>query len=744
MVKIGLLAVLALLALPSVASASPTIEVNETEDAPLQPLATECKSTSLDEGCTLRAAVELANEESEVFFEPVTVKVPEGAFEETQTPGEISIASDADVVIEGAGEGLTLISAGKRSRVFEVDEFGVLTLRGVTVSGGDAGDGQGGGVYVGFDAGLLVEESDLRENTAEGGGGGIATAEFAAVSVSHSHVSDDLTDEGGGGGIYADFGTFLGVEHSVLEDDGAAYEGGGIEALLIGEEACGLTAAEAKAKARAEAHGRPAISELEPTAELYIDQSSIENSFALWGGGIFVGQDNNGCILARKGAARLRPNPGAHAAVKGPRATLIGYEEANMLIDQSTIARNEAYGYDQDEESYGGYGGGIYESGDFGDPIINSTIAENYATNDGGGIADAEGSFEALINDTVFSNELEPLEEEEEGGEDARHALAHRSHRGSGHAAKGAARALGHRSPAKAVRPATREDLAEELGANIATEYDEGAEVELRNTIVAETNDEFSNCGGYETFSLVPDAGHNLDYPSTPGLGGGEDSCGLSETDQDLVGVNPDLKPKLEENGGPTKTLALEEDSPAIGAVPLKGDCEEPESGFGPAMRNEEGEVLGPVDQRGEKRPGWTGRECDIGAYELQHVVPPPTVPVTPPATTTTTTTTTTTASVLPFKVSAPLACTSKRSFTIHIQNVKQFHIVSAVVSVNGKAVRTLTGRHLTTGVNLVGLPAGTFTVKIVARQRDGHKLSGQRVYHTCHSKLPGHAYLPL
>jgi hypothetical protein len=115
-------------------------------------------------------------------------------------------------------------------------------------------------------------------------------------------------------------------------------------------------------------------------------------------------------------------------------------------------------------------------------------------------------------------------------------------------------------------------------------------------------------------------------------------------------------------------------------------------------------------------------------------------------ATTATTTTATPTASsgVLPFNATGPKACTSKREFTIHIQNAKQLGLVSAVVEVDGKNARTLRGKHLSSAINLVGLPPGTFTVEIVARRRDGRTVKGERVYHTCVPKLPGHAYLPL
>jgi hypothetical protein len=312
----------------------------------------------------------------------------------------------------------------------------------------------------------------------------------------------------------------------------------------------------------------------------------------------------------------------------------------------------------------------------------------------------------------------------------------------------------------------------------------------------------------------------------------------------------------LEDHGGPTETIALGASSPAIGVVPLVGDCEE-EAPEGP----------GSVDQRREPRPGISGDGCDVGAYEYEgprapsyslsltpltgeskagetethsvtatvteenapivitravsgDVTPIPDAeltfaitgqndgvtgicttpegisdpdcetnsegkvvftyadkkgagtdtigasvevgggklektvsmtwtapPVTPASTGTTpppATTQEAKTEVLSIKVASPVQCASKRDITIHIQNVKQLQIVSAVVSIDGQHKRTLRGRHLSTGIDLVGLPPGTFTVEIVARTRGGHTLKGERVYHTCNTKLPGHSYLKL
>lgn len=202
--------------------------------------------------------------------------------------------------------------------------------------------------------------------------------------------------------------------------------------------------------------------------------------------------------------------------------------------------------------------------------------------------------------------------------------------------------------------------------------------------------------------------------------------------------MKPELDPKgLQSHGGPTETIALASSSPAIGFVPVKEDCEE--EGTGPALPNEKGTST-PVDQRGVERPGIPGKGCDIGAYEYQE--PPKQevkteekapAPVPQPA-----------GAVLSVKISSPVQCASKRDITIHIQNVRNFGIVSAVVSIDGHDKKTLSAKHLIAGINLRGLPPGTFTVEIVAHTHSGHTLKGKRVYHTCHTKLPGHSYLRL
>jgi hypothetical protein len=113
----------------------------------------------------------------------------------------------------------------------------------------------------------------------------------------------------------------------------------------------------------------------------------------------------------------------------------------------------------------------------------------------------------------------------------------------------------------------------------------------LANSIVANNTATVAqaNCTT-ATFTQVLDAGHNLSFPA----GGG---CDFGLSADPLLGV-------LQNNTGPTQTMALGAGSPALDQVPSSGaGC--------PA-----------TDQRGITRP--QGSACDIGAFEVEVPVPVP------------------------------------------------------------------------------------------------------------------------
>ncbi|OGN93338.1 MAG: hypothetical protein A2Z75_08700 [Chloroflexi bacterium RBG_13_50_10] len=111
--------------------------------------------------------------------------------------------------------------------------------------------------------------------------------------------------------------------------------------------------------------------------------------------------------------------------------------------------------------------------------------------------------------------------------------------------------------------------------------YNDGTAT-FKNTIVANNTAGTGN-NGYNNLGTTTSQGYNLDS---------ENSCGFNQPG-DLVNTNPLLGP-LQDNGGPTFTQALLNNSPAIDAGANAG---------APA-----------TDQRGVTRP--QGQYVDIGAYE--------------------------------------------------------------------------------------------------------------------------------
>jgi hypothetical protein len=120
--------------------------------------------------------------------------------------------------------------------------------------------------------------------------------------------------------------------------------------------------------------------------------------------------------------------------------------------------------------------------------------------------------------------------------------------------------------------------------------------VSLKNSIFAGSTvfssaTPISNCSG-----IITDAGYNISD---------DDSCGFGATGS-RNNTNPGLSSDgLVNNGGPTQTIALASDSPAIDVIPV-ADC-----------TDQNGKPLR-TDQRGFPRPDAGEDVCDIGAYESQ------------------------------------------------------------------------------------------------------------------------------
>jgi CSLREA domain-containing protein len=130
----------------------------------------------------------------------------------------------------------------------------------------------------------------------------------------------------------------------------------------------------------------------------------------------------------------------------------------------------------------------------------------------------------------------------------------------------------------------THDTFTNNSGGNIVLE---NCSVGLSNTILANDNQQGSNCS-----DPITDGGYNISDDA---------SCAFSASTS-KNSTNPRLHPQgLRDNGGPTHTIALLPNSPAIDAIPRATN------GCGTDVQ---------TDQRDISRP--QGPACDIGAFEVQ------------------------------------------------------------------------------------------------------------------------------
>ena len=244
-----------------------------------------------------------------------------------------------------------------------------------------------------------------------------------------------------------------------------------------------------------------------------------------------------------------------------------------MILSSSLITGNSGYN--------GGDGGGILNTGTL--TITNSTVSGN-SGGEGGGISTL-GTL--TINNSTVSGNTGSLSG---GGIFNRGPLTLTNSTVSGNAAAGLGSAGGgiysHIGGIVTLTNSTVSGNSASVAGGILTQV--AATTTLTNTIVAKQTSG-GNCAGVG--SLL-DGGYNLDD---------DGSCGLSASNNSLPDTNPLLDPAgLQDNGGPTQTIALEQGSPAVDAIPVSV------SGCGTTIT---------TDQRGVSRPHGSG--CDIGAFEF-------------------------------------------------------------------------------------------------------------------------------
>jgi CSLREA domain-containing protein len=276
---------------------------------------------------------------------------------------------------------------------------------------------------------------------------------------------------------------------------------------------------------------------------LSLTGSTVSDNTADDGGGIF----NTGTLTVT--SSRLSDNQATGSNNGGG----IYNQGGTVDIVDSTIIGNSA----------GFNGGGVFNEGSLSTVTVNdSTVSGNNVSNSGGGIAN-QGNRLTVVNSTVSGN--------------------------SAHSGGGVFHSLETGTVSLINSTVTTNTAA---SGNGGVFVNNGTLTAVNTIIAAQTAG--GDCAGSGT---IASDGHNLESGTSCGFGGTGDIQNV---------VDADIEP-LANNGGPTETHALGQDSPAIDAGDDAVCADEP---------------VNNLDQRGEPRPlngdGAGTAICDIGAFELE------------------------------------------------------------------------------------------------------------------------------
>ena len=328
--------------------------------------------------------------------------------------------------------GLTLTGGRETDGGAIWNEFGHLAIFHSELSGNTA-TGRGGAIFTqGSGSGprtLTIENTAIRGNTAENGGGLYNLNDHVEITYS---VIDDNTAAFSGGGIYTSLVSQGSNGGGGLEGGGGNVGGSPATLILSGSSVTNNSATQGDGGGIYSDHDSVSIgyqSEVSHNTSggngggVYLDgnnlnigESAVANNQARNGGGIYVQNNATGNIYS---ASEIRDNRAIAAAGDTARGGgLFSHASTVYVSDYSTIAGNQAMGGDTTDESDAGdaLGGGIYQGGfSFSSVyVVDSVIAGNQATGGqatgGGHGGDGYGggvyTDSNLASNSTFTNNL--------------------------------------------------------------------------------------------------------------------------------------------------------------------------------------------------------------------------------------------------------------------------------------------------------------------------------------------------
>jgi CSLREA domain-containing protein len=550
-----------------------------------------------DLDCSLREAITAANNSTEndiILFSSLF----NSAQTITLSGTELNIANNGSLSISGNGANLLTISANNLSRVFRV-ERATATITGVKISNGKIlANGDGGGIFnyfgtltinqsiisnnaaagTGFSGTggaiynrgvLTVNDSTVSNNSAVSGGGGISSDSLESttppVTIINNSIITGNTTSGSGGGLYNYYDCTMNVSNSTINNNSAGFGGGVLSDGTTNLTDVNITNNTAQ-NGGGIANGSRSMMTITTSV---VSQNSAENS----GGGILASGNFGGRLTLNSSTISNNTALNSGGGISSHRCTL--------TINLSSINDNSAVN-----------GGGIYNDGVFNTQTINnSTVRNNLASGDGGGIYNAGGTL-SVINSTIHTNSGRATSTEGGGGIYNSVATLNISNSTiNNNATNKQGGGVFNRGTANLSYSTISQNQAINGGGifNFGT-----ATVNVRSAIIG---DNINNNGAAPDFAgTLTSQGYNLI----------ENLAGTAITGTNvgnILGQDPQLLP-LGNYGGITQTVALMATSPAVDAA---NPTNFPATDQRNVSRPEDGSLNGTVLP-------------DIGAYERQVV----------------------------------------------------------------------------------------------------------------------------
>ncbi|MBD2578266.1 hypothetical protein [Oscillatoria sp. FACHB-1406] len=306
----------------------------------------------------------------------------------TLTSGQLAVNKNLTIDATAAS-GLT-ISGNNASRVIDIAANLNVTLRGLTIANGKttgvALDGAGGGIRTGINTTLNLQNSVVRNNFANGdGGGGLWASSGSNVTVTNSRFDYNNTNgyqaqgsvgERGGGAIAIGSNSSLNVSGSSFTGN-TGINGGAINTVLST-----LTVSTSTFKSNDTTKG-----------------AAFGPDTRGYGGAIYADGGKSAIVdTISITSSRFDSNKGAG---QGGALFLYTYSGGDSItLKNSTVTGN----YVAKDAQNLSLGGGLRVGGGGSFTMTNTTVAKNRSLDQGGGLWTGEGSPISINNSTFYGN----------------------------------------------------------------------------------------------------------------------------------------------------------------------------------------------------------------------------------------------------------------------------------------------------------------------------------------------------